>query len=182
MKQTYPIKDKEKIKELLEVYPYGSKQHLLIAYALYTGLRVSDLLQANVKDSKLGVWQGREQKTNKLKTVHINKTLKKILDDYIELNKLQDDDYIFYSNKSKKEPIKRSRADKIIRHGGDMIGLVLSAHSLRKTFGYLAYQNGTDISLLMQIFNHSNQGVTLRYIGITQDNINQVYESINISI
>ena len=71
-------------------------------------------------------------------------------------------------------------AHKIISNAGEMVGLDISAHSLRKTFGYRAYKQGVDLSLLMDIFNHSNQSVTLKYIGITQDNINTVYESMNI--
>jgi integrase len=100
---------------------------------------------------------------------------------YASNNNLSDDDYLFFSSRNRDEHIKRSRASKIIAKAGDMIGIVCSAHSLRKTFGYLAYKNGTSIELLMQIFNHSSQSVTLRYIGITQENINEVYDSINIS-
>lgn len=51
----------------------------------------------------------------------------------------------------------------------------IGTHTLRKTFGYHAYKNGVDLSLLMRIFNHSSQAVTLRYIGITQDQIDDVY-------
>jgi len=183
MNITKAIKDKEQIKNLLDVYPYGGKNHLLIAYALYTGLRISDILAANVADSMGGVWIGKEQKTGKTKTVKLNPNLQAIINYYVASNKLISSDYLFFSSKDKSKHIQRNRADKIIRKAGDMIGLdTLSAHSLRKTFGYLAYKNGTDLSLLMEIFNHSSQAITLRYIGITQDDIDEVYNSIDLGI
>ena len=72
------------------------------------------------------------------------------------------------------------QAHRIIAKAGDMIGVILSAHSLRKTFGYQAYKQGVDITLLQSIFQHSSQAVTLRYIDITQENINDVYKKINL--
>jgi len=43
---------------------------------------------------------------------------------------------------------------------------------MRKTFAYHYYKKTKDIALLMNLFNHSSQSVTLRYIGINQDVIN----------
>ena len=56
----------------------------------------------------------------------------------------------------------------------------IGMHTLRKTFGYWAYKQGIDIILLMKIFNHSSPSITLRYIGITQEDINNVYISLNL--
>lgn len=68
-----------------------------------------------------------------------------------------------------------------------MIGLVIKdeneniisgeigTHSLRKTFGYHAYNDGVSLELLMQIFNHSSRRETLPYIGITEDEKKEVY-------
>ena len=43
---------------------------------------------------------------------------------------------------------------------------------MRKTFGYHYYKKTKDIALLMNLFNHSSQSVTLRYIGVSQEVIN----------
>ena len=53
--------------------------------------------------------------------------------------------------------------------------LNIGAHTLRKTFGYHHYKKYNDIVLLQKIFNHSSPSVTLRYIGIEQDTIDESY-------
>lgn len=181
MNEAQAIKDKKTLNELLDVYQPYSKEQILLEYCLYTGLRISDVLSARVGESLAGVRRLKEQKTGKSKTIKLNSKLVNSISIYASNNNLSDDDYLFFSSRNRDEHIKRSRASKIIAKAGDMIDITCSAHSLRKTFGYLAYKNGTSIELLMQIFNHSSQSVTLRYIGITQENINEVYDSINIS-
>lgn len=47
----------------------------------------------------------------------------------------------------------------------------IGTHTLRKTFGYFHYKRYKDVALLQQLFNHASPSITLRYIGITQDEI-----------
>ncbi|GKS12930.1 hypothetical protein YDYSY3_39300 [Paenibacillus chitinolyticus] len=49
----------------------------------------------------------------------------------------------------------------------------IGTHTLRKTFGYHFYKRYKDVALLQQIFNHSAPSITLRYIGINQDIMDQ---------
>lgn len=53
----------------------------------------------------------------------------------------------------------------------------IGTHSMRKTFGYHHYQQFRDIALLQKIFNHSSQLITLRYIGIDQEQIDYTYNN-----
>jgi integrase len=182
MNTAQPIRDMKLIKDVMEVYKKGSKQHLLLAFALNTGLRISDILKSKVKDCVRGYWKDREEKTGKEKIIQLNPKLQLLIRDYVEAHKLQDEDYLFFSNKNKAKPISRIQAHRIVAHAGDMVGLTLSCHSLRKTFGYIAYKNGVDLSLLQYIFNHSSQAVTLRYIGVTQDEANKVTSALSIGI
>lgn len=168
------------MQELMDVYPKNSKNRLLLEYAIRTGLRISDILNVKVnqvlgKDSYRVV----EKKTGKKKELAIHDRLKKSIADYVKKEGLHPDDYLFYSNMDKTSHIKRTQAHRIIARAGDMIGITLSAHSLRKSFGYHSYKQGIDISLLQMIFQHSSQAVTLRYIDITQENINNVYKNID---
>lgn len=182
MNTAQPITDSKTLAELLDVYDKGSKNHLLLTFCLFTGLRITDALQANVQDSLAGHWIGKEQKTGKSKRVTLNPKLRLLIGEYVVKEGLKGDDFLFYSNKDKSKPISRVQAYRIVAHAGDMIGLKLSCHSLRKTFGYMAYKGGQDLSLVQEIFNHSSQAVTLRYIGITQEKIDKVYIDLPIDI
>ena len=48
-------------------------------------------------------------------------------------------------------------------------------HTLRKTFGYHFYKQFKDIVMLQKILNHSHPSITLRYIGIDEDEIFNCY-------
>lgn len=181
MNFTYPIKQKKQLKNLMEVYPSNSKNRLLLEFGLRTGLRISDILSFKVGDvhKREYVWV-QEKKTKKKKMIYLQPKLRQSIKLYAKTEKLSSNDYLFYSEKNPSKPIQRMQAHRIISYAGDMIGITpLSAHSLRKTFGYWSYKQGIDISLLQTIFQHSSQAVTLRYIGITQESINKVYETVD---
>jgi integrase len=143
-----------------------------------TGLRISDILPI-----KAGMTRGEyidliEQKTGKAQHIIINDSLRKALDPYIK--NLLDNDYLFPSrNKKKKsglkqQPIDSSMAYKMIskvahKHGVYEIG----THSLRKTFGYHYYARTKNIALLMDLYNHSEESITKRYLGIKQDTLDE---------
>ena len=83
-------------------------------------------------------------------------------------------DYIFKSRQGKNRPITRVRAYDILREAAQHCDLTeIGTHTLRKTFGYLVYQNDKDVALLQDIFNHSAPYITLKYIGVNQDAIEE---------
>lgn len=64
--------------------------------------------------------------------------------------------------------------------GADGIKVAIGTHTLRKTFGYWAFQQGVNVTIIQQLLNHSAPSVTLRYIGITKDELDQVYIKLNL--
>ena len=100
--------------------------------------------------------------------------------------------YIFLSRKGTNKPISRQQAYRIINNAAESLGLVernrkgiiisgeIGTHTLRKTFGYHSFQNGTSLELLMDLFNHSSKTQTLRYIGITEEQKKEVYLKSNL--
>ncbi|RAP14991.1 hypothetical protein HS9_00315 [Bacillus velezensis] len=56
----------------------------------------------------------------------------------------------------------------------------IGTHMLRKTFGYHFYKQTKDVAMLQEIFNHSDQRTTLRYIGINQDAMNNAMKNFKI--
>lgn len=73
-------------------------------------------------------------------------------------------------------------AFRIIKKAADQCGLRehISCHSLRKTFGYYAWKQGTPPALLMSIYNHSSYEITKRYLCIDQQEKDKVYMEIQL--
>lgn len=71
----------------------------------------------------------------------------------------------------------RFSAYRIIKTACKSAGLSekVGTHTMRKTFGYHHYKKYKDIAMLQKIFNHSNSTITLRYIGIEQEQIEESY-------
>lgn len=117
-------------------------------------------------------------KTKKQKTYDWNPYLKRELDKYI-IDK-NPDDYLFKSRKGKNQAITRQRAYIIIKQACNACGIYnVGTHTPRKTFGLFLYeQSEKNIGMLMDIFNHSSENITLRYIGITQEKNNNAMKKI----
>ena len=106
MNLTHAIKNKQQIKQLLEVYPINSKNRLLIEYAIRTGLRISDIINVKVADVlEKESYSVTEKKTGKLKTLAIHPSLRISIANYVSAQNLQPTDYLFFSNKDHNDHI-----------------------------------------------------------------------------
>ena len=92
-------------------------------------------------------------------------------------NKNANDEPLFMSRQGNR--MERTAAYRIINKACKSIGIegLIGTHTLRKTFGYHHYQKFKDVVILQMIFNHSTPEVTLRYIGIEEDEIFESYEN-----
>jgi site-specific recombinase XerD len=90
--------------------------------------------------------------------------------------------YIFTSRKGENKPITRQRAWQVINEAAEAVGIKdeIGTHTLRKTFGYHARMKGVSIELIQKLFNHSAPSITMKYIGITQDELDNVYFNLNL--
>ncbi|MFS0783568.1 site-specific integrase [Bacillus sp. 1P06AnD] len=165
-----PIRDMEKV-EAIKAYlkNKNERDYILFVTGINTGLRISDILKLKVKDVKGMHIAIREQKTDKQKWIRITPSLKRELKHFIQ--GMSDDHFIFKSREGVNKPIGRSMAYKILREVADEFNLQnIGTHTLRKTFGYhFYYQQGKDVAMLQEIFNHSSPNITRRYIGVNQD-------------
>lgn len=165
----------EKIQEIKKrLAQNGSRDVLLFTMGINTGLRVSDLLSLKVGDVKgKGEYLLREKKTKKNKRILLH-AVRKDIEDYTFLK--ADDEYLFASRKGD-GPISRVQAYRILNKAAHDVGLKeIGTHTLRKTFGYHFYRANHNVAMLQQLFNHSSPAITLRYIGITQDEIAEEWE------
>ena len=119
-----------------------------------------------------------EQKTGKERIVAINQTELQALRQYYEVcSPVCTTDYLFQSRKYKGLSLSRYQAYRIVKEAASASDIKehIGCHSLRKTFGYHAWKQGTQPAMLMNIYNHSSYQVTQRYLGIEQDDRDNVY-------
>lgn len=201
MKSVEPIRDTKTIKNMRAILKSQStRNELLFILGINVGLRISDILKLKVKDlTKLNTKAPKdyviitEIKTRKTKKFYIGDIVKKVIENYMKENDNPGfDTYIFLSRKGINMPITRQQAYRIINNAAESLGIVerndqgnlihgeIGTHTLRKTFGYHSFQNGTSLELLMDLFNHSSKTQTLRYIGITEDQKKEVYLKSNL--
>ena len=123
-----------------------------------------------------------EQKTGKENKDALSKGVKKAIEAYAYQHYEGDPEaYLFRSRKGTNQSISRVQAWTIISDAAKELGLEnIGTHSLRKTFGYHQIKRGTNITLLMKMFNHSSERVTLRYIGITQDDMDAAVQALDL--
>ena len=177
-----PVRDKLKIKQMYH-YLNGKdpKYGLLFKFGLNTGLRISDILPLKVKDilNPRGDFRDylviREQKTGKEKKIKLNTALRKIIEDHKKTRNFSSEDFLFPSAKG--GHIGRVQAYRVLKEASNVIGVEnFGTHSLRKTWGYWTYKMSRyNIGLIMDTFNHSSQKITLRYIGVNQDEKDELY-------
>ena len=180
-----PIRDKKKLEEMKEeLRKSGTRNYLLFLLGINTGLRVSDIVKLQVKDVKdpSGTMKEYvtiiEKKTKKVKKFPICNGLLAELTRYT--SNMEQEQYLFPSQKGSKN-ITEVQAYRILNTAGKNIGLAeIGTHTMRKTFGYHHYQQNHDVAILQEIFNHSAPSITLRYIGINQDNIDQAYRNFSL--
>lgn len=168
MEVVQPIRDKEKIEEIKNVLKSQSlRDWFMFVAGINTGLRISDLLQLKVSDVKDKTHITIRERTDKFKRYKILYPLAEAIEYYTK--GMNDNDWLFPSRKGDK-PIGRVQAYRVLNNVGKAVGLEeIGTHTLRKTFGYHFYQQKKDVALLQEIFNHSAPSITLRYIGINQD-------------
>ena len=90
-------------------------------------------------------------------------------------------EFLFKSQIGVNKPITTTQAYRILKHTANKVELEeVGTHTMRKTFGYWHYKQYHDVALLQTIFNHSSPSITLRYIGISQDQIDQSYRDFSL--
>lgn len=194
MSTTQPIRDPALLHEFKDFYlekERNIRNYTLCILGLNTALRITDVLElrwGDLYDFSRNCFLEHltviEKKTGKSNTIALNHTVIDTLTAYRAhfSSALVEDTCLFPSRKGVNQPISRCQAFRIIKKAAQSVGLNhhISCHSLRKTFGYHAWQQGTPPALLMNIYNHSSYQVTKRYLGIEQDDRDNVFKNISL--
>lgn len=186
MNTVQPIRNREKLEDLKEELKKGGLRDYMLFYTgLNSGMRVSDVIKLKVDDVREpnGTMKQYitiiEKKTKKLKRFPLCNGLLNEMEKYTK--NMKEGEYLFKSRKGLNNPITTTQAYRIIVKASEVVGLKeIGTHTMRKTFGYHHYQQFKDVALLQEIFNHSSPSITLKYIGINQDNIDLGYKNFSI--
>lgn len=177
-----PIKNRKTIEKIFLIAEIKNQRLLcMIKLQLNLGLRISDIVKLKVSDFENDHVYIKEKKTDKYNRIKINDELKKFIQEYIYRNELKLSDYLLQSRKGENQHITTRQANRDLEYIKEKLKLeYFSSHSLRKTFGYFAYmQSKGNLPLLMKRFNHSSQAMTLRYIGIEQEQLDDLAELVS---
>ncbi len=180
MNTVQPIRDIEKVNDIYDYLNAQSRRNgLLFAFGIYTGLRISDILAIKVRQVRNQKYLSiREKKTRKEKNIPINNFLRRCIDEYIV--DMKNYEYVFYGQK-RTVPMSRQQAYNILSSAAKEFDVPsVGTHTLRKTFGYHMYRKTHDVAMLMDIFNHTDPAVTLRYIGVNQDTKDKLYMNVDL--
>ncbi len=123
-----------------------------------------------------------EKKTKKRKQIPLNENLVESLTSYMQSYPVVlPKNYLFFG-RNVSHPLSRSQAFRILKTASENLHFEdpVSCHSLRKTFGYHAWQAGVTPVMLMNIYNHSSYQITKRYLGIEQKEIDDVFLNIKL--
>lgn len=142
----------------------------LFLIGINSGLRMSDIVKLKKKDV-ISSKNPRivEQKTGKTRILHLS-SLQDLIQDYTK--DLEPEDYLFPSTKG--NHLKVNTVYQMFQKVAKLLGRDdIGTHTLRKTFGYHYYKKTKDVATLMEIFGHSSEKITKRYIGINEDEISE---------
>jgi len=162
---------------------------LLITIGVFTGLRISDLLQlkfSQFENSEILTIQ--EQKTQKTRRIKINPDLKEIVERIKSRMVIIDTDQYIFLNRYGSKPIDKSyvnvKLKEIVKRYDIELDGNVSSHLFRKTLGNrvlrLNNYSGESVILLMELFGHSSPSITKRYLGIREKEILDVYDSLRL--
>lgn len=179
----------------------ASRNKLLFLVGINIGIRASDLRELKwsfffYEDSNgelkfndyYSLQPKKQRKQKKFVKLHFNQTVRQAINNYIKDYPIENlDDYLFYSRVGD-EPIEVNTLRRVIKSAAKEAGIMqnIGSHSLRKTWGFWCWHESLDknkaLVILQQAFNHSSTQTTMKYIGLMDEEISDMYNSINLGL
>ena len=141
-------------------------------------LRIGDLLTLKYADLNFEERSLKltEAKTGKLKAIRLSSAAIRVI-----ARRQQEhptDIWLFqvHSNRAKDKPVSRVSVSRVFKDAGELLGLTINTHSMRKSRGMAMYKDGVPVEKIAKVLNHSNTTSTLRYLGITKEEVLKTYD------
>ena len=141
-------------------------------------LRIGDLLKLKYSDFNLDdrILKLTESKTVKKKEIRLNQT---VIDIIVRRKREQPNHVWLFEvecNRAKNKAISRISVSRAFKECGDMLNLNINTHSMRKSRGMAMYKDNVPVEKIARVLNHSNISSTLRYLGISREDVLQTYD------
>ena len=144
------------------------RERVLVALEGFNGLRRVEVLRLRARDIDFGPQRlhvlGKGRNGGKWRTIPMFSETARVLRS-LSFGENQNSRVI---------PLSQSGADIVLRRVADRagfpgLGLRVSHHDLRRTFGRLAHKAGMDLVQLKNLYGHSSLDQTVHYIGLDED-------------
>lgn len=162
------------------------RNFVLFTVGISIGLRVSDLVQLKLDNFASDRMYIIEKKTQKGREIMLTQGLRDMVFKYANAVGIHAGDYLFPVYGRKTPMSAQNVNDHIIRDTAVKLGLdptLYGSHTMRKTYAYQFYKTANEISkergyralsILCKELNHSSEAITLRYIGIDEEEIAEI--------
>lgn len=202
----YPIKTHKDIIAMANwLYEHKNNKYVLaFTLGINLGLRANELLDLKMNqvfspDGSVRLIEDEEDtsdgidiyqsKTKKHRTVFLNAACKNALEWAFPIKGayLHSEEYLFPSREGGAIQVGTFR--KVLKEAAAACGLKqnIGTHTCRKTWGWHQYKYNSekanlDITMLQRAFGHSSPEVTLRYLGITDEEDKALYKNMCINV
>lgn len=202
----YPIKTHKDIIAMANwLYEHKNNKYVLaFTLGINLGLRANELLDLKMNqvfstDGSVRLIEDEEDtsdgidiyqsKTKKHRTVFLNTACKDALEWALPIKGayLHSEEYLFPSREGGAIQVGTFR--KVLKEAAAACGLKqnIGTHTCRKTWGWHQYKYNSekanlDITMLQRAFGHSSPEVTLRYLGITDEEDKALYKNMCINV
>lgn len=183
------------------------RDYLMFVMGINFGLRAGDLLRlqyghilepnGRVRDM-IELIEEKTENTNarlKRRHVYVNDAVFDALKIYMSGRRIDLDDYLFTSQSNnaglwdESKCLSRRNAERILKQIVETelkLDVHASTHMMRKTFAYQTLMSVPDrnraLEIVQKILNHSTPQMTMHYIGITDDEIQNAYKTLNLGL
>lgn len=161
----------------------GKRDRAILELLYATGIRVNEVIAANVKDVNLRIgFFTCPGESGKARIIPIGRPARAALEEYIYNSRdmmvkdNKDEDALFVNYYGKR--MTRQGLWKIMKEYADKAGLSqkLTPHILRNSFAVHMVQNGADLKSLQELLGHEDISATQIYLSVTKNRIKDVYD------
>lgn len=195
-----PIRSKEDFQKIVDYlgdetkHEFALRDKTLFILGCSVGLRCGDLLQLKTSDVYYDNAHVRihielfEQKTGKRNMCKIPKMASDALSEYYRNTHFPIDNKTYLFQSKKGGPLLVRSVSNMLKNAGRKCNFdyELSTHTMRKTYAMAALNSANNaaesadiMNMLQTKFNHSDQKITMRYIRMSQDKVDEMSDRVS---